>query len=88
MSLKMNDAPYQRSPRTTFRIMMELTAALLIFWLAAVIYNFTLDAEFGVKAILLMVVALVATAAFDAGVALIKHKKGGNLKNDIIDSVV
>ncbi len=63
MSLKMNDAPYQRSPRTTFRIMMELTAALLIVWLAAVIYNFTLDAEFGVKAILLMVVALVATAA-------------------------
>ena len=88
MSLKMNDAPYQRSPRTTFRIMMELTAALLIVWLAAVIYNFTLDAEFGVKAILLMVVALVATAAIDAGVALIKHKKGGNLKNEIIDSVV
>ena len=88
MSLKMNDAPYQRSPRTTFRIMMELTAALLIVWLAAVIYNFTLDAEFGVKAILLMVVSLVTTAIIDAGVALIKHKKGGNLKKEIIDSVV
>ena len=35
-----------------------------------------------------MVVALVATAAIDALVAIIKHKKGGNLKNEIIDSVV
>ena len=59
MALKMNDAPYQRSPRTTFKIMMELSAALLIVWLAAVIYNFTLGATFGIRAILLMVVALV-----------------------------
>ena len=70
MSLKMNDAPYQRSPRTTFKIMMELSIALLIVWLAAVIYNFTLGATFGVRAILLMVVALVTTAAIDAIVAL------------------
>lgn len=88
MSLKMNDAPYQRSPRTTFKIMMELSIALLIVWLAAVIYNFTLGATFGVRAILLMVVALVTTAAIDAIVALIKHKKGVNILKEVIDSVV
>ena len=88
MSLKMNEAPYQRSPRTTLHIMLELCAALLIVWLAAVIYNFTLDVEFGVRAILMMVVALVTTAAIDALVAVIKHKKGGNLLKEVINSVV
>lgn len=88
MSLRMSESPYQRSPRTTFKIMMELTAALLIVWLAAVIYNFTLSSEFGVRAILLMVVALFTTALIDAGVALIKHKKGGNLLKEVKDSVV
>ena len=42
MSLKMNSSPYQRSPRTTLHIMLELSAALLLVWIAAVIYNFTL----------------------------------------------
>ena len=88
MALKMNDAPYQRSPRTTFKIMMELTAALLIVWLAAVIYNFTLGATFGIRAILLMVVALVTTAAIDAIVALIKHKKGAKVLDEVVNSVV
>ena len=83
MSLKMNSSPYQRSPRTTLQIMLELTAALLIVWLAAVIYYFTKDAKLGLKAILLMVVALVATAVIDAGVALMRHKKGGNLLKEI-----
>ena len=88
MALKMNDAPYQRSPRTTFKIMMELSAALLIVWLAAVIYNFTLGATFGIRAILLMVVALVTTAAIDAIVALIKHKKGAKVLDEVVNSVV
>ena len=88
MSLKMNSSPYQRSPRTTLQIMLELTAALVIVWLAAVIYYFTKDAKLGLKAILLMVVALVATAAIDAGVALMKHKKGGNLLREILDGVI
>ena len=88
MSLKMNEAPYQRSPRTTLHIMLELCAALLVVWVAAIIYNFTLDVEFGVRAILMMVIALVTTAAIDALVAVIKHKKGGNLLKEVKDSVI
>ncbi len=88
MSLKMSESPYQRSPRTTLQIMLELTGALLIVWLAAVIYYFTLSTELGVKAILLVVVALVVTAAIDALVAIIRHKKGGNLLREILDSVI
>ena len=88
MSLKMNEAPYQRSPRTTLHIMLELCAALLLVWVAAIIYNFTLDVEFGVRAILMMVIALVTTAAIDALVAVIKHKKGGNLLKEVKDSVI
>ena len=88
MSLKMNSSPYQRSPRTTLHIMLELSAALLLVWIAAVIYNFTLSAELGLRAILLMVVALVTTAVIDAVVALVKHKKGNNILNEVIDSVV
>lgn len=88
MSLKMNSSPYQRSPRTTLQIMLELSAALLLVWIAAVIYNFTLSAELGLRAILLMVVALVTTAVIDAVVALIRHKKGNNILKEVIDSVV
>ena len=88
MSLKMNESPYQRSPRTTFRIMMELSAALLVVWFAAVIFNFTRSTELGVRSILLMVVALVATAVIDAIVALIRHKKGQDIVKEVIDSVV
>ena len=88
MSLKMNSSPYQRSPRTTLHIMLELSAALLLVWIAAVIYNFTLSAELGLRAILLMVVALVTTAVIDAVVALIRHKKGNNVLNEVVDGVV
>lgn len=88
MSLKMNESPYQRSPRTTFKIMLELSAALLIVWLAAVIYNFTLSAELGLRAILLMVVAVAFTAFIDAVVALIRHKKGQDIVREVVDGVV
>lgn len=88
MSLKMNSAPYQRSRRTTLQIMVELTIALLLVWVAAVVFYFTKSAELGLRAILLMVVAIFTTALIDAGVALIKHKKGQNLLNEILDSVI
>lgn len=88
MSLKMNESPYQRSPRTTFKIMLELSAALLIVWLAAVIYNFTLSSGLGLRAILLMVVAVGFTAFIDAVVALIRHKKGQDIVKEVVDSVV
>ena len=88
MSLKMNSAPYQRSRRTTLQIMVELTIALLLVWIAAVIFYFTKSTELGLRAILLMVVALFTTALIDAGVALIKHKKGQNLLNEVLDSVI
>lgn len=88
MSLKMNESPYQRSPRTTFKIMMELTAALLVVWLAAVIYNFTLSSTLGLRAILLMVVAVAFTAFIDAVVALIRHKKGADIVKEVVDGVV
>ena len=88
MSLKMNESPYQRSPRTTFRIMLELTAALLVVWLAAVIFNFTRSPELGLRAILLMVVAVVFSAFIDAVVALIRHKKGQDIVKEVIDGVV
>jgi Na+-translocating ferredoxin:NAD+ oxidoreductase RnfD subunit len=80
MSLKMNDAPYQRSPRTTFKIMMELSIALLIVWLAAVVTSFIkLGSGYGLKSILLMVVALAVTAGCDAINTVLTNKKDKNL---------
>ena len=90
MAFRTNAAPYQRARRSTLQIMIELSIALLLVWLAAVVFTFISAPDYGVKSILMMVVALVTTAACDVVNTLLRHKKDSktSLKDEILHDLV
>ncbi len=58
-----NPNPYMRSPRSTFKIMMELMIGLLLVWLASIIYYFVREGGNpinGVCAILMVPIAVLS----------------------------
>ena len=76
MAYKTNSAPYLRTKKSTLQIMIELGIALAIVWLAAVVTTFIkLGSGYGLKSILLVVVALAVTAGCDAVNTLLTNKK-------------
>lgn len=67
--------PFQREKRSTLQIMLELSAALVLVWIAGIVYNFVaVGTAYGIKAIFMVVVALVVTLLADILVAAIRHK--------------
>ncbi len=82
--------PFQRQKRTTLQIMLELSAALILVWIAGIVYNFVVNgAAYGVKAIVMVLVSLVATLLADILVAAIRHKESdGPIFNHILKQVV
>ena len=90
MAFRTNAAPYQRAKRSTLQIMLELTIALAIVWLAAVVFTFISAPDYGVKAILMLVVALATTAACDVINTLLRHKKDAktSLGSEILHDLV
>ena len=80
MAYKTNSAPYLRTKKSTLQIMIELGIALAIVWLAAVVTTFVkLGSGYGLKSILLMVVALAVTAGCDAINTVLTNKKDKTL---------
>ena len=67
MTLVRQDAPHLRTKRSTFAIMMELTAALLVIYVAAVCYNFIgrHDVMYGVHALVIGVLAVGVSVLCD-----------------------
>lgn len=90
MAFRTNAAPYQRAKRSTLQIMIELGIALLLVWIAGVIYTFKAAEKFGVKSILMMLVALAVTAVCDVITTLLKHKKDSkeSLGKEIVHDLV
>lgn len=90
MAFRTNAAPYQRARRSTLQIMIELSIALLLVWLAAVVFTFISAPEYGVKAILMLFVALATTAACDVVNTLLRHKKDSktSLGSEILHDLV
>lgn len=88
MKFVANPGPYQRSDKHTGKIMRDLLIGLAVVWLAAIIYNFTIGVEYGVKAILMVVVAVVATALADVAVAAIRYdSKNGPMGKYILKQI-
>ena len=90
MAFRTNAAPYQRARRTTLQIMIELSIALALVWVAAVVYTFISAPKYGVKSILMMLVALATTAACDVVNTLLRHKKDSktSLGEEILHDLV
>lgn len=71
MKFGMTPSPFQRSPRTTHHIMWELSAALVVVWIAAIVKNFLLyGTDYGLKAIFIPVTAILTAFVVEAIVSL------------------
>ena len=89
MAYKTNSAPYLRTKKSTFQIMVELGIALAVVWVAAVVTTFLkLGSDYGIKSILLMVVALAVTAGCDVVTTFLRNKKDKTLLKKIGYDVV
>ena len=66
--------PFTRHKRSTTSIMYELSALLALLWIAAIVYNFTINPSYGLKAIFMVVVAVVTTLICDVLVAAITYR--------------
>jgi len=76
MQFRITPNPFQRGNRTTKGIMLELSAVLLVLWLYSVgFYFINVGAEYGIRAILIMIVAVLSTQAVDIIVAYIYKKR-------------
>lgn len=74
MELVAHKAPYQRSKRSTTQIMIELVIGLGVIFVASLVHYFRIGADYGLKALLMMVVSLVVTLFCDVLVASIRFK--------------
>jgi electron transport complex protein RnfD len=74
MKFIVKPTPFTRLKRSTTGIMYELSALLGLLWVAAIVYNFTIDPSYGLKAILMVVVAVVTTLICDVLVAAISYR--------------
>ena len=73
MKFIVKPTPFTRQKRSTTGIMYELSALLGLLWVAAIVYNFTIDPSYGIKAIFMVVVAVVTTLICDVLVAAISY---------------
>ena len=71
-------SPNYRRKRSTQDIMKELLLAIVVLCVAAVAYNFTRGSEYGINALLMMVISSVVAAVTEIAWAKIKGKNDIN----------
>ncbi len=74
MKFIVSPGPFQRGNNKTGLIMRDLMIALTIVWIAAIIYNFTIGVNYGLKAIFMVLVAMAVTLLADVLVMAIRYK--------------
>ncbi len=86
MNIVSGNAPFLRSKRKTGHIMLELVIGLLVIFIAAVAYNFTLGVNYGLKAIGIMTVSILFTGISDliAGSFRYNKAKDGKFEEYIV----
>lgn len=101
MAFRTNPAPYQRANKSTLQIMLILCAALVVVWVFGIAYSFKLDnlvsasesaeaTHYGVRSILIVLVALITTACCDVLTTIAKHKKNSkhSLGHEIVHDLI
>ena len=79
MKLAINPNPYVRSPRSTFKIMMELLLGLLVVWLCSIIYYFTKgNAKEGLFAIINVLISVLSCSLVEILFFIPKWKQEAN----------
>lgn len=79
MKLAINPNPYMRSPRSTFKIMMELLMGLCAIWLCAIIYYFVRgNAKEGIFAIVNVLISVISCSVLEMLFFIPKWRKEEN----------
>jgi len=74
MNLVSAKAPFNRSKKSTSKIMMELLIGLAVIFVASVVYYFTVGTWYGLKALAMMGVSILVTILCDVIVGAIRFK--------------
>lgn len=76
MKFVTQNAPAQRSKNSTYKIMLILLIGLIVVWISSIIYHFVgVSTKYGIRAIAVPLVALLATLVSDVIVLSIRYKK-------------
>lgn len=75
MNIVAGTAPFNRAKRSTTQIMVELLIGLGVIFLASVIFNFTLGVNYGIKTILIMLIAVVTSLVGDLIAGALRYNK-------------
>lgn len=89
MNIVSGTTPFIRQKKSTKQIMLDLLIGLGVIFVAAVVYNFILGVNYGIKAILMMVVAVVVTWLSDIIAAALRYnkKKDGVFTDYLVDFI-
>ena len=72
MALKMTPGPFQRTKRSTTKIMLELFAVLCVVWIFAAVFHFVnIGSKNGISVLLIGIVSIVVSCLCDVVVGLI-----------------
>lgn len=87
MQLRMTSGPFQRTKRSTTKIMLELFAVLCVVWIYAIVFHFVnVGPKNGISIILIGLVSILVSCLCDAVVGLIKKVKLKDLFKHVLNS--
>lgn len=75
MNIVSGKAPFIRSPRKTKNIMLELLIGLGVLFVATLVYYFSLSIDYGLKAILIMVLSILTGFVSDLIAGSLRYSK-------------
>lgn len=87
MQLKMAPGPFQRSKRSTTKIMVELFAVLCVVWLYAAVFHFVnVNPENGLSILLIGIVSILVSCLCDVVVGLISKVAWKDMIKHVLNS--
>ena len=87
MALKMTPGPFQRTKRSTTKIMLELFAVLCVVWIFAAVFHFVnIGATNGISVLLIGLVSIVVSCLCDVVVGLISKVAWKDMFKHVLNS--
>ena len=87
MQLRMTPGPFQRTKRSTTKIMLELFAVLCVVWIFAIVFHFVnIGAGNGISVLLIGIVSILVSCACDVVVGLIAKVAWKDMFKHVLNS--
>ena len=87
MALKMTPGPFQRTKRSTTKVMLELFAVLCVVWIFAAVFHFVnIGSKNGISVLLIGLVSIVVSCLCDVVVGLISKVAWKDMFKHVLNS--